>query len=48
MVDVSKASTSKVIKLSNLKWTHDQERELIKLVKNEKTFLGYKEYIVFK
>ena len=36
MADVSTASTSKVIKISNLKWTHDQERELIELVKNEK------------
>ena len=36
MADASKASTSKVIKISNLKWTHDQERELIELVKNEK------------
>ena len=27
MANVSKGSTSKVIEISNLKWTHDQERE---------------------
>ena len=35
MADLSEASISKVIKISNLKWIHYQERELIELVKNK-------------
>ena len=48
MADASKANTSKVIKISNLKWTHDQEKELIELVKSEKHLWDVKKSIVFK